>query len=69
MRLNMSSKPQSQFPRRIEHQLTVTPHNRSIDDHSRRLNIFKLSAEEVMFKSRVRGRGDERGCVKLGCWV
>jgi hypothetical protein len=55
MCLDMCSEAYSQLLRRIEHQLTIASHNRSVDDNGRCLDILELATEEVMFESCVRG--------------
>lgn len=67
MRLDMRSKAHAQFFRRVEHKLTITPHDRSIDDHSRCLHILELTAEEVVFQGSVGSLGDKRWCVVWWC--
>lgn len=67
MRLNMRSEAHSQLLCRIKHELTITPHDRSIDDHSGRLHILELTAKEVVLKSCVGSLRNERWCVVRWC--
>lgn len=64
MSLNMCSEANTQFFSCIEHELTVTPYDCSINHNSRCLDIFDLAAEKVMFESCVRGLWDQRWCME-----
>lgn len=64
MCLDMCSEANTQLLRCVKHELTVTPHNCSIDYNRRCLDIFDLAAEKVMLESCVRGLWDERWCME-----
>lgn len=67
MRLNMRSEAHSQFLCRVKHELTVTPHDCSIDYHSGCLNILELTAKEVVYQGCVGSLRDERWCMVRWC--